>query len=158
MPPSTSRQVATSKMNNPRGGWHPRSRRAAGRLGSRLSPTSKPLMPPASSTAARSHPTTRPGSAIGSRGSPRAKGWCRLHLLARRLQPHSSRLFDQQSEPFKTSSQTSTPPTSSLQAKLKTSVVGADRTKKSMRWPLATQSLCIGLRSLSAGAGPITQR
>ena len=95
-------------------------------------------MPPASSTAARCRPTTRLGSVIGSRGYPKAKDWCRLHLLARHLQPLSSRLLDQQSEPFKTSSQTSTPPTSSLQAKLKTGAVGADSTKKSTRSPPAT--------------------
>ena len=103
-------------------------------------------------------PTTRHGSAIGSHESPKARGWCRLHLLARRLQPLSSRLFAQQSEPFKMSSQTSTPPTSSSQAKLETGAVGADNTKKSTRSPPTTQSLCIGPRGLSAGAGPITQR
>ena len=99
-----------SKINSQKGSLHPSVRRAASPTGCPPSRTSRLLMHPASSTVARSRPTIRLESATGSHGSPRARGWYRLRLPARRLrlparrlQPPSSRLLDQQSEPFKRS-------------------------------------------------------
>ena len=62
------------KINNLKGSPSPSARRAASQLGCPLFPLSRPLMLPASSTAARSRPTTPPGSAAGSPESPRADG------------------------------------------------------------------------------------
>ena len=89
MPTSSSRQVATIEDEQPE--ERPAPKKKGGR------PSWQPafsyeqtLDAPASSTAARSHPTTRPENANGSRESPRAKGWCRLRLLVSRLRLLSS--------------------------------------------------------------------
>ena len=141
-----------------KGSPRPRNPRAAGRLSSRLSPTSKLSTPRASSTAARSRPTTQPGSATGSPESPKAKGSRRLRLPARRLWFRRRRPLGPQSELCMMSSPTSMPPMSSLQASPKAGVADAESTKKST-WSLPTpSSTCTGHKSLSAGAGPTTLR
>ena len=151
-------KLRQSKSNSRRSSLRPSDRKAASPTGCRPSPMSRPWMDLASSTAVRSRRITPPRSATGSRESPRARGWCRLRLPARRLQPPSSRLLDQQSEPFKMSSLMSMPPTSSSRARLKTSAGGADSTKRSTQSPPATPSSCIGPKGLSTGAGPITHK
>ena len=91
-----------SKISSRKGSLLPSARRAASPTGCPPSHTSRPLMHPASSTAAPIHPMTPPGSATGSPELPRTKG-CRLRLPGRRLLLlPSSRRFGQ-SAPYKTS-------------------------------------------------------
>ena len=79
-----------------RGNPAPSVRRAASRLGYLPFLSSRPSMLPASSTAARSRPTTQPRSATGLSALSRVKD-CLLRLLARRLRLLSNRRPVQQS-------------------------------------------------------------
>ena len=88
LPAGRWRELKTSSR---KGSLLPSIRRAASPTGCPPSHTSRLSMDPASSTAARSRPTTPLGSATGSPGSPKATDSCLLRLPARRLLLPSSR-------------------------------------------------------------------
>ena len=146
-----------SKISSRKGSLLPSARRAASPTGCLPSCTSRLSMHPASSTAARSRPTTPLGNGSGSPGLPRVMDSCLLHLPARRLLLLSSRLFGQSAR-YKMST------LKSMELMLfslvwpRTGAAGANSVKKSMMSPQRFQSSCTGPRGPSVGAELTTQR
>ena len=100
-----------SKTSSRRGSLLLNVRGAASQTGCPPSPMSKPLMHPASSTAARSRPTKQLGSATGSPGSLREMASCLPRLLGSRLRLRPSSRLSGQSAQYKMNTLKNTEPT-----------------------------------------------